>query len=212
MFRQLYRFALNGNGTSSEGHHLEEAPVAPCKPASQSCLPPRFDSFEEIYRTAAVSPPQSAYSSLKVAEMINSPHLAGMSTESRRCSVLMALDAAGVDVKAILEDAMLRQRAVDDYEEAQQKKLQEFESDKAKSNRKIQADLDRITAEYMGQIQSNVDDVARHQDVFRIWQKSKQVELNILAGASAHCSQPGDETNAASLSVVIEHAPRNGRS
>ncbi len=207
MFRRLFQLSLSGNGMSSEGHRLEEAPVAPpCKPASQG-LPPRFDSFEEIYRTAPANPPRAAYSILKVAEMVNSPHLAGMSAEARRGSVMMALEAAGVDVKDILQDAMLRQRALEDYEESQQKKLRDFESAKAEANQKLQAELDRITAEYMRLIQSNVDEVARHQDAFRAWQKNKQLELNTLAGASAYCTPPGGGMNGG-LAVVIEHAAR----
>jgi len=182
---------------SSLGHDLEEAPGLPPfgNPASEGLpanegQPQGFDSFEEIYRKAPANPPQTAYSILKVAEMLSSPHLAGMPAEARNASVMMALDAAGVDVKDVLQDAMLRRRALDDYEEAQQKKLQEFELAKLAANRILQAETDRIAAEHMAKIQSNVDEIARHQDAFRAWQKRKQSVLNTLAGASACCTQP----------------------
>ena len=207
MIERLFQRFLKG--MPSEAHRLEEAPTPPPTPgkAVSQSLPPRFDSFEEIYRTAPANPPRTAYSILKVAEMFNSPHLAGMSAEFRRGSVMMAIEAAGVDVKDILQDAMLRQRALDDYEEAQQKKLQDFESAKAEANRKLQEELDRITAEYVGLIQSNVDEVARHQDAFRAWQKKKQLEINSLAAASAQCAQSGGGTSG-NMAVVIEHTWR----
>jgi hypothetical protein len=187
MFRRLLDLSSIKNGVSSEGPRLPTSLPAPSHPPSQS-MPPRFDSFEEIYRSTPANLPRAAYSIMKVAEMLNSPHLAGMSIETRRGSVMMALEAAGVDVKDMLQDAMLRNRALDDYEEAQQKKLQDFESVKMEANAKLQAELERITAEYMRLIQSNVDEIAGHQDAFRIWQKNKELELQNMAGASAFCS------------------------
>jgi hypothetical protein len=145
---------------------------------------------------------------MKVAEMLNSPHLAGMSIETRRGSVMMALEAAGVDVKDMLQDAMLRNRALDDYEEVQQKKLQDFESVKLEANAKLQAELERITAEYMRLIQSNVDEIAGRQDAFRIWQKNKELELQNMAGASAFCSSTSGGMNG---SLTMAAGRRDGR-
>ena len=208
MFRRLLDLSSIKNGVSSEGRQLQTPLPAPSHPPSQSA-PPRFDSFEEIYRSAPANLPRAAYSIMKVAEMLNSPHLAGMSIETRRGSVMMALEAAGVDAKDMLQDAMLRQRALDDYEEAQQKKLQDFESAKIEANGKLQAELERISAEYMRLIQSNVDEVARRQDAFRIWQKNKELELQNMAGASAFCTATGGGMNG-SLTMVAGR--REGRS
>lgn len=169
--------------------------------------PPSFDSFDRIYRQAVSGMPPSAYNILKVAAMINSPHLAGMPTEFRRGSVMMALEAAEVHVTDILQDAMLRQQALEQYEESQQKKLREFEAYKGDANRRIQAEMDRTSAECMGKIQSNIDEVARQQDAFRGWVRNKQAESNVLSSASACCTQPGSAMNGA-YSAVIEHQGR----
>jgi len=207
MFRRLLDLSSTKNGVSSVGEQLQTPLLAPSHPPSQS-IPQRFDSFEEIYRSTAANLPRAAYSIMKVAEMLNSPHLAGMSIETRRGSVMMALEAAGVDVKDMLQDAMLRNRALDDYEEVQQKKLQDFESVKMEANAKLQAELERITSEYMRLIQSNVDEVARNQDAFRIWQKNKELELQNMAGASAFCSSTSGGMNG-SLTMVAGR--RDGR-
>ena len=212
MFRKLFDIAStkNGvsNGVSSDVQHLPVPLPAPSHPSSQS-LPPRFDSFEEIYRSAPANLPRVAYTIMKVADMLNSPHLAGMSVETRRGSVMMALEAAGVDVKDMLQDAMLRNRALEDYEEAQQKKLQDFESAKNEANGKLQAELERVSGEYMRQIQSNVDEVARRQDAFRSWQKNKELELQNIAGASACCTATSGGTNS---SLTMVSGRREGRS
>src|SRR5262249_16713108 len=106
--------------------------------------------------------------------------------------------------KDILQDAMLRQRALNDYEESQQKKLREFEAAKTESNRQIQAELDALTAEFMGRIQSNIDEMAKQQDAFRAWQKTKQQEAASIGGALTYCS--AQESAIDNLSVVLERS------
>jgi hypothetical protein len=164
----------------------------------------QFDSFEGIYRAAPANRPRMVYSILKVIEMLNSPHLAGMGSEAKRGSLLMALAAVGAEVTDILHDAMLRQRALNDYEEIQQKKLADFEAAKAAENRIIQAELDRIKAEHMERIQANMDEIATCQDAFRAWQKNKQKELHAIAEASAYCAPAEGRTD--TLAAAFEHA------
>src|SRR5689334_15338746 len=151
MFRRLFDISSIKNGASSktgvssksgvpsEAQPAVQAPLlVPAHPFSQN-VPPKFDSFEEIYRSSHANLPRVSYSILKVADMLNSPHLAGMSMETKRGSVMMALEAAGVELKDMFQDAMLRTRALDDYEAAQQKKLQDFGSVKTEANGNLQA-------------------------------------------------------------------------
>jgi len=95
-----------------------------------------FDSFEEIYRRAMGEKSRDRYSVLTVVGMMDSAHLAGMSVESKRSSVMMALEAAGVPPSQILQDAMVRQSALDDYVDTQEKKLRAFESAMNDANRR----------------------------------------------------------------------------
>ena len=61
----------------------------------------KYLSFEQVYGNAAVKPPRIPYGILKVADMVDSPHLSGMSPEAKRCALLMALDAAGVEKRRV---------------------------------------------------------------------------------------------------------------
>lgn len=193
---------INGNGNNDRGKRRLAAVPAP-RPATTAALG-QFDSFGEIYETASTAAPESNYSILKVAEMLKSPHLAGMAMESKRAALMMALEAAGVAVKDMLQDAMVRQRALNDYEEGQQRLLREFEAAKAEENRQIQAELDRVTTQYMSRIQANVDAVAQQQDVFRNWQRTKQQEAAVITEATAYCNVP--ESAIDSLAVVLERS------
>jgi len=151
------------------------------------------------------------YTILKVSEMLNSPHLAGMTPDARRCALLMAIEAAGVEVEDLLQDAVVRQRALSDFAEAAQLALERFEAVKAEENRGIQADLDRLTGQFMPRIQVNLDEVARQQDSFRAWQKWKQQEAQRITDAATSCVPPGAPTNGLSMIAVLERASQSRR-
>jgi hypothetical protein len=230
MFKRIFRFSYDGepasrngefsNGTSRHAVALAEAgvglePAAEVTPApaakkdrKPSAGPARTEqnevSFDRIYEAAAIGTPQTGYNILKVADMVSSPHVAGLTPDAKRCSVLMALEAAGVKVEELLQDGVFRQRALNDHETARQRKLQEFEAEKAEANRKLQEELDRLTADYMRMMQANLDEVAREQDAFRGWQKRKQQESQRIAEAAAFCV-PGDG-QPGSLTAVLERA------
>jgi hypothetical protein len=164
-----------------------------------------LQSFEEIYRNAPVKPPKVAYSSLgilRVVDMVHSPHLAGMSAEAKRNSVLMALEAVGVKVEDLLQDAMVRQRALNDYEESQETKLKDFESAKTQENSVIRAELDRLSAAHLARIQENLDLVARHHDNLRMWTKRKEQESEQIAEAASFCT-PQTAGGGGSLTATV---------
>jgi hypothetical protein len=166
----------------------------------------RYSSFDQIYQTAVNKLPRISYNILKVVEMVNSPHLAGMSSEAKRSSLLMALDAASVAVEDVLQDAVLRQRTLTEYEEAQKGRLKHFEQTKSEENAKIQAELDKLTKAHMSRIQANLDEVAREQDNFRSWQKAKTQECERLTDAAGYCVPPGSTVGVNNLAAVLERA------
>jgi len=166
----------------------------------------RYSSFDQIYQTAVNKLPRISYNIIKVVEMVNSPHLAGMSSEAKRSSLLMALDAAGVAVEDVLQDAVLRQRTLTEYEEGQKARLKHFEQTKSEENAKIQAELDKLTKAHMSRIQANLDEVAREQDNFRSWQKAKTQECERLTDAAGYCVPPGANVGVNNLAAVLERA------
>lgn len=201
MFRRLFQFSQDAEEGS--GAPVDDSGADAAETASS---PSPSDTFERVYQTAAVKPPCLAYGILKVADMLASQHLAGMSTEAKRNSILMALEAAGGEVDYLLEDAVFRQRALHEHEEALLKSLKEFEAAKAAEIARVQAELDRLTAQCMAKIQVNLDEVAREQDVLRAWQKRKQQESQRIADAVKFCVPPGTAVHNDGLSMVLERA------
>ena len=191
---------------------LFQDPAADVQPRESNHVPKnsdhaglgKFDSFDEIYRSGPADQTNLPYDIMKVAQMLESPHISSMTVESKRGSLMMALEAAGSEPKDILQDAMVRQRALSDYDESQQKKLRDFESFKGEENRKLQEELDRINTEYLARIQANVTEVAKQQDALRAWQKAKQHELTVIAEACGYLA-PLD-TSANNLATALGRA------
>jgi hypothetical protein len=169
-------------------------------------------SMDDIYRAAGILAPRMGYSIRKVADMLASDHLRGVSDEMKRASVLMALDAAGISVDEVLRDAAMRQSAINSYESDQWEHFEEYWAAKAAENSHIQSELERITAQYQERIKRNLDEIAREKVIFATWQTMKQQEAQRIGEAAGICSKPSieetfDEPQSAPRSLVASAKP-----
>jgi hypothetical protein len=174
----------NSNAAASE-----TAPNANPTPGSLGDLL----STDDIYRFAGILAPRMGYSIRKVADMLASDHLRGLSDEMKRASVLMALDASGISVDEVLRDAAARQSAINSYESDQWEHFEEYWAAKAAENAHIQSELERITAQYQERIKRNLDEIAREKVVFAQWQTMKQQEAERIGEAAGICAKPSIE-------------------
>jgi len=224
MFKRWFEFSSNGNGSAGFGEHrngsseqslalLEQESEGPSRstasrkeePSSPLPSDHRVD-LEQVYRTPGPKPGSVPCGILKVVEMVNSDHLAGLSPDAKRCAVMMALEAVGAGVEDLLQDAVVRQRALNDYDKEQQEALRRFEELKGEENRKLQSELESLTSQFMARVQANIDEVAREQDKFRAWQRKKQQESQHIAEAAAFCVPEGLGPHGNSLTSVLERA------
>ena len=158
-------------------------------------------SIEDIYRAAGINHSQRGYSIHKVIEMLHSDHIRSLSAEMRRSAVLMALDAAGITIEEVLQDAKVRREALDSYEAEQRKQVEAEWSRKAEENIQIQAELERVKAQYMARINRNVDWVNREKAKFSGWLTMKQQACQSMSEAAELCSKPKlSPTSAGSIS------------
>ena len=143
-------------------------------------------AMDDVYLAAGVMQPPGR-GVRKVIEMLRSEHIRNASRDMKRSAVLMALEAGGITVEQVHQDARSRQIALDAYE-VEQKKLAEAQwARKAEENKKIQEDLERVQAHYMARISRNLEAVAQEQSIFRNWQTMKQQELQRMNDAVELC-------------------------
>ena len=140
-------------------------------------------SFDEIYKAAEIPPAPQGYSILKISHMLESEHLRELPSEVKKSSVLVALDAAGVDIKEVIQDAIRRDRALDTYERVQQRAADELEARKTKENGEIQTQIDQYVTEQRAKIQSNNEEVSREKERLAGWRLKKQQEEKKIADA-----------------------------
>ena len=189
----------SGNGHGNGKHEKENRAPQVAPPTEETPADPAGEGvasfqvellpMEDIYRTAGIMNPRKGYSINKVVEMLHSEHIRGLSKEMRRAAVLMALDAAGIPIDQVLQDAKARQNALDAYEAEQRKQVEAEWARKAEANTQIQAELERVKAHYMARISRNLDGVAREKATFNSWLTMKQQESQSMAEAADLCSK-----------------------
>ncbi len=174
-----------GAVASSKSAAQSVAEIAASVAAEPTFTTPVSDptSFDEIYKAAEIPAAPQGYSILKVAQMLESEHIRNLPSDVKKSSVLVALDAAGADVKDVIQDAVRRDRALDTYERVQQRAVEELESRKSKENSKIQAEIDKYLTEQRAKVQANSDEVAREKERFSGWRLKKQQEEKKIADA-----------------------------
>ena len=138
-------------------------------------------TFEDIYNAADIKAPAHGYSILKVSDMLGSEHIRQMPADVKKGSILVALDAAGVKIQDIIQDAIRRDQALDAFERIRQKSVEELEARKVDENRKIQADLDKYVADQKARLQANLDQVAKQKESYNAWRIQKQLEEQRIA-------------------------------
>lgn len=186
----------NTNGASVPGGHHPPAQVSPTEKVRGNAVgisPVKsqgdLQSMDDIYRAAGIMNPRMGYSINKVVEMISSEHIRALPTEAKRAAVLMALDAAGVSMEEVLKDATLRQEALDQYEDDQRKYFEEYWERKIESNAQIQAELDRVSAQYQDRIDRNLEEVTQEKAAFTRWQRQKEQEAERMTEAVGLCAK-----------------------
>jgi hypothetical protein len=139
-----------------------------------------------VYESAKIAAPPHGYTVLKVAEMLQSEHIRGLPADVRRKSVLVALDAAGVKIDDIVQDAVRRDRALDTYERVLQQHVDELAATTAAENRQIEEEIAQRVAELRARIDENTRRLAAEQAELQTWRRHKQQEEAAIAEAVSH--------------------------
>jgi hypothetical protein len=197
MPKKWYNYIVSVEGEAGEEAQKPGAP-ATSKSAAQSvaeiastiAAEPQFTSpvsdptsFEQIYKAAEIPEAAKGYSILKVSQMLESDRIRSLPSDVKKSSILLALDAAGVDIKDVIQDAIRRDRALDTYERVQQRAVEELETKKSKENNDIQAQIDKYVTEQRARIQANNDAISREKERFTGWRLKKQQEEKKIAEA-----------------------------
>ncbi len=219
--RMLQTSSALGSGRAA----TEETPATHAGPSTPAISelartepPPRttaskLPTFEEIYRKSVFksNTTTAEWNILKVSEMLNSEHLRGLSAAARHSALMMALEASGVAVEDIMQDAVLRQRVLNEQEESLFKRLQEIEAIKNRENERLAAEMESVCAQFQARIATGVQELERERQVFREWQEIREHEQRRIAEAAAACVSGDPASSEASVTRLLEKTATAGR-
>lgn len=199
--RKAVENASDAEATMTGGQVPTKPPEDPAVRLAQTAG--KLETFDAIYEAAGVRSPASGFTILKIVdEVLRSEHLRSQPLEVKRCAVLVALEAAGVEIEEIVQDAAQREQALNGYESVQQKAMEEFEARKAKENREIQAEMERKNAEYSTRILANNANVTKEKERFRVWQAKKLQELQKMRETIDSCFSKQGSAQSGSSQVI----------
>ena len=156
-------------------------------------LPPNQGSLlslQDIYLAVGIMSSRLGYNIDTVSAMLASDHMRGMTSDAKRASILMALEAAGIPVNELLQDGAKRLDALNGYEAAESKRFEEYEARKAQESAQIQLENERMTAHCLERIKHNLGEVTQAKDAFLNWQTTKQKEAQRISEAVALFTKP----------------------
>jgi Skp family chaperone for outer membrane proteins len=213
MFRKFLQASSPESRYTAPAEEQIDSPARPPVPGiSERNRTDSFDntklsSFEDIYYKSSFRAATSTatWDILKVADMIASEHLHGLSPAGKHSALMMALEAAGVAVEDMLQDAVQRQRVLNDYEDAQRRRLEEFEKIKLGDNDQLGEEMEAMCAKYQMRIASARQEIERERATFREWQERKEREQRRISEAASACVS-GENTGSsdASISRLLE--------
>ncbi len=218
MFRKLLQASSPETRFTAPAEERNDTPVRPSAPGiSERNRTDSFDnaklsSFEDIYHKSSFKAATStaAWDILKVADMISSEHLHGLSPAGKHSALMMALEAAGVAVEDMLQDAVQRQRVLNEYEDGQRRRLEDFEKTKLADNERLGEEMEAICSQYRMRISGTVQEIERERGTFREWQERKEREQRRISEAASACVS-GESSGSSDVSISRLLEKNSGR-
>jgi hypothetical protein len=172
----------------------------------------KLSSFDELYERSALKTVTStaAWDILKVADMVNNGHLQGLSPAAKHAALMMALEAAEVAVEDMLQDAVQRQRVLNEYEEGQRQRLEEFQAAKQSEKQRLGAEMEAVCVRCRMLIAGAEQDMERERGLFREWQERKEKEHRRISEAASACVS-GDSCGSSDYSISRLLEKNSGR-
>jgi hypothetical protein len=166
--------------------------VAPPRVPARSSVAAGVKSFEAVYDEAGIQLPAHKYGVDKVSEMLESKRLSSLGREVKATAVLAALEAAQVPIRDVIQDAVLRDKALDGFEAAKEAEVQDL---KAKSQARIAAikdEIENVLREKNAEIEGLKQAAEAAERAFAELQARKRKEEDRLHEVVSHFIEGGD--------------------
>jgi hypothetical protein len=161
-----------------------EATVRP--EVARSGVPASVVDFGAVYEEAGIELPLHGYGVEKVAEMLQGKRLAALGREVRATAVMAALEAAAVPLRDVIQDAVAKDRALDAFEAAKQREVQELRDNSAARVKAIREEIDAFLKDKNAEIEGLKQASDAAQAALVEMQTRKRAEEERLHDVVAH--------------------------
>ncbi len=126
----------------------------PPRKVLRSDVPATVADFAVVYKEAGIVLPPHGYGIEKVAEMLESKRLAPLAPELKATAVMAALEAAGVALRDVIQDAVVRDRALDAFEAAKEREAKDARTSNEMRIAELTAEMDSLLKKLGAEIEN----------------------------------------------------------
>jgi hypothetical protein len=170
----------------------EDFEAAPPKAITRSEVAADVTDFGAVYQEAGIELPLHGYGIDKVAEMFENKRLATLQREVKATAVMAALEAASVPVRDVIQDAVLRDKALDAFEAAKAREGHELAAQSEARLEAIRAEIETFLKEKNGEMESLKNAKEAAARALQALQARKQREEQRLFDVVAHFLEGGE--------------------
>lgn len=177
--------------TAAPGARTTPAPAAgtpAAAPASSVGDDGELPGFEEIYRAAGIVDPAHGFTAFKVLEFLASPELAQLEGRARAATLATFLrmnPAGAVSIADVLEDAVRRDQALDQFEQFLRSKLSQRADGADREIARLEAELAETQKRLRAAIEAERSQLDAATVEFERWRATKRTEEQRLFDAVA---------------------------
>ena len=173
----------------------------------RSAVAASVDTFEAVYDEAGIQLPPHKYGVDKVAEMLESKRLASLGREVKATAVLAALEAAQVPIRDVIQDAVKRDKALDDFEAAKEAEVQELKAQSQARIAAIKEEIDALLREKNAEIEGLKTAAEAAEAALVELQARKRKEEERLHDVVSHFIEGGDNPITTARRAAAPAAP-----
>lgn len=165
-----------------------QTPSAPAPTRAAAGAAGELPAFAEIYRAAGIVDPAHGFTAFKVLEFLASPELVQVEGRARAATLATFLrmnPAGAVSIADVLEDAVKRDQALDQFERFLQTKLTDRAAAADREIARFQAELDAAGRRLRDAIDAERRAVDAARIEFEDWRGEKRAEEQRLSDAVA---------------------------
>lgn len=183
-----------GTGSMSPPAQELSPEVAAAEPThvEQSKVAADVQDFGPVYQEAGIEVPAHGYGVDKVGEMLDNKRFAALGREAKATAVMVALEAAGVAIPDVIQDAVRRDKALDAFEADKARALAEAKTANDTRIQELNRQLEDLIQKINTEVQSLKQASEAAERAFAELQIRKRKEEERLHAVVAHFIEGGD--------------------